>query len=246
MIPALENDKNSQRIRSGSLDYLAGEFAMGSLLFFSLLIQGFGQESQEEPKPAGEVGKGLAFSVKIGGKSAGWYRHEFTLKPDGSEELLVRGHWNFMLRPLNMRHEVFQREIWREGELQGLTSTVTNNGTRHQWGAKREGDVVKVRGENSTHTVKGPVWNDGGAVAPREEWSGKNITVLNAERGTPREAILTMVGEEDLKVGSKTLTARHWRIAGEAPLDCWFDTDGHLVRLSFRREGKLVEIDRER
>lgn len=219
---------------------------MGSLLFLSLVIQGFCQDSPEEPKPAGEVGKGHSFAVKIGGKSAGWYRHEFSLKPDGSEELLVRGHWNFMLRPLNMRHEVIQREIWREGELQGVNSTVTTNGARYQWEAKRDGGVVKVRGENRAFTVKGPIWNDGAAVAPREEWSGKSITVLNTDRGTAREAILTMVGEEDLKVGTKSLAARHWRIAGDAPMDCWFDGDGHLVRLSYRREGKLVEIDRER
>jgi len=52
---------------------------------------------------------------------------------------------------------------------------------------------------------------------------------------------LTRVGEEQVPVAGRTVTATRWRIEGDLELDIWYDAAGTWSRLRFERsDGSVI------
>jgi hypothetical protein len=69
-----------------------------------------------------------------------------------------------------------------------------------------------------------------------------SVSVLAPEAGTQSRMTLSMVGEEEVRIGTDLVRGRHYRLKGpEETREIWFDEQGRILRVAIPARGYLAE-----
>jgi hypothetical protein len=120
-------------------------------------------------------------------------------------------------------------EVWSDGKLLSVTSRTDDNGKKKILDVKRDGDLLKV-------DYNGKLRELPGESIPASFWHPntplQNL-FLDPVSGKPRRVSIANVGDEPIKMGSKTITAHHYSIKGDIKRELWYGSDGRLLKYSF-------------
>ena len=191
---------------------------------------GAGRAADALPDPLKLYGGEMVFSVWRSGSEIG--QHHVTFMRDNGT-LTVRSLFDIAVKLLGItvfRYKYQSQEIWRDGELAQLDSTIDDDGTPHSVQAKAEGGKLSVVGPEAPHE---PVTLP---ILPSTHWNAQVITasrVLNTLSGKVNQIKLVPVGVESVPVGSAQRQATHYRYTGDIQAESWYDSDGHWLKLRF-------------
>lgn len=181
------------------------------------------------------------FTVLKDGSPVGQHRFEFDrdggrVEIQEATEIEVR----FAMIPLyTFEHQA--SEIWEDGRAVRIDSTTNDNG-------EKLNITVRPDHQGYVRTVNGRVDKFGDSVRVLDFWD-KDILTHHEFFSTVEDKILKVsfkyVGPERIAVAGKSLAVEHYRMVGDEERDLWFDADGRLAKVEFRRHGSDIAYIRD-
>jgi hypothetical protein len=131
------------------------------------------------------------------------------------------------------------RERWRDGRLVAIETQTDEDGDKMFLRGQAAADGVAVEGSAGKRTFPAEVmttswWNPG--VLQRRE-------LLNTQDGAALPIAVTPRGPERVPTSVGEIAAERFDVAGEVPLELWFDADNVLARIRFRarKDGSVID-----
>jgi hypothetical protein len=186
------------------------------------------------PVPAGER---ISFQMRRKGDLIGSHMLSFAQQGD---QLVVSVAIDIVVRMLSIavyRYSHRATERWQAGRFMGIESRTDRDGTNLFVRAARTAEGMVVEGSSSGRYVA----PDG--VLPSTYWNKAVLTgrIINSEDGDLMNVPYTDLGPDKIAVASGAkVQATHYRLAGELPLDIWYDADGQWAGLVFSKGGTSV------
>jgi hypothetical protein len=190
------------------------------------------------PDPLKLYGGDIVFSVWRSGSEIGQHRVTFA-REDGA--LTVRSVLDLVVKLLGIpvyRYKYQSNEVWRDGTLTRLDSSIDDNGTPSKVEARQDDGKLTVAGSKGHETVTGP-------ILPSTHWNPQTIEadrLLNTLDGKIETVKLVPEGVESVPVGNGQVQATHYRYTGDIQAESWYDAAGHWVKLRFPgTDGTLID-----
>ena len=190
------------------------------------------------PDPLKLYGSNMGFAVWRNGSRIGEHTVNFQWQ-DGA--LVVRSLFDIAVKFVGITVYTYRytsEEIWRDGKLDALASTIDDNGTKSTVNAKEDGGKLVVTGPDAHEDIAG-------FILPSTHWNPMVISadrVLNTLSGKVNDIRLVPLGVESVPVGDKTLQATHYRYTGDITAESWYDAKGQWVKLRFPgKDGTLID-----
>lgn len=138
------------------------------------------------------------------------------------------------------RYTLNSREVWRNGVLQAITATGSDNGKANFVNAVRDGGGLRIQGSKFTGRVDGNPGSTSFFIADllqHRTWistqTGKPIRVAVANRGTTSFA---------LSGGAVPCTQYHVGGQLKVPVDAYYATNGDLLGYTFQIKGQRARV----
>jgi len=198
-----------------------------------------------------------AFQIYVNGEVVG--REEFSIRqigPSGQQRIILRGTVT-LNSPEGALNLVPAMDV--QGETLGVstyqikvsgkeTTDIFVNVSGNRYLAR----IVSSAGERLREFRAGPgsVLLDEGVVHHHhllnpflEDASSVSLTVLTPRAGQQTRMTLSLVGEEEIRVGGVLVSdARRFHLeGGDHPRDIWFDNQGRILRLEIPSRGLVAE-----
>lgn len=193
--------------------------------------------------PLSLYGDGLHFRVLRDGAPIGHHEVRFRTRQD---EVIADSRFEAEVKVLFFtayRYQYQSRDVWRDGCLISLKAETNDNGTRTKVEAELEGEGLRV-----TTLVGSKVVDPG--IYPTTHWNSGVLGsshVLNTITGKIANVDLIPMGEEQVTVEGRPVTARRFRYTGEIQSEVWYDADGRWVKMRFNaKDGSTIEYVCER
>lgn len=190
------------------------------------------------PDPLSLYGPEMVFSVWRSGSEIGQHRVLFTR--DGGA-LVVRSMLDLAVKMLGItvyRYKYAAQEIWRDGKLVQLDSSVNDNGTPAKIEAQAEADKIAVAGPQGKIVAEAP-------ILPSTHWDAQVIAadrVINTLDGKIDQVKLVPEGAESVATATAPIQATHYLWTGDIKAETWYDAAGHWVKLRFKgKDGTPIE-----
>jgi hypothetical protein len=179
----------------------------------------------------------LFASISVDGKKIGTVHFAVTSSDDGElEELRTRASYSVLgISVYSFSQDL--KELWKGGELQSVTGTTDDDGTKYEVDLKRTADGYE--GTLNDKPVKLPL-----EAFPASLWhyaitQQDLLFQLNDLR-------LTKVSVKESKVSQdrdgKTVELDRFDFTGEWSASIWFDEDQTFESTKYKSEGKTVKI----
>jgi hypothetical protein len=127
-------------------------------------------------------------------------------------------------------------ENWAGTQLSGLTCTTRKDGRNLTVNATSAGSGLNVRA--SGYNGAAPA-----TVIPSSWWNAaflRNGRVINSETGALETMRVTNLGADSVTIGSRTVSATKYRVAGSITANVWYDGNNRLVKIAFTARGRDV------
>jgi len=183
------------------------------------------------------AGNRIGFQMRRKGDLIGTHVLNFAVQGDG---LVVSVAIDIVVRLLGIavyRYSHRATETWVGGRLMAFASRTDRDGKDLWLRMQRGAEGLVVEGSSSGRYVA----PDG--VLPTTYWNKASLTgrLIDSEDGDLMNAPVSEVGMDAAPLASGgTLMARHYRLAGDLPLDLWYDQAGQWVGLVFSKGGVPV------
>ncbi len=186
-----------------------------------------------------------AFDIMRKGERIGYHVVQARETPAGlAVETRIELKVKFGPLPL-YRYRHVALEVWRDGELQSISSKTNDNGERAFLEARRENGVLIVDGA----AYNGPAPID---AMPASYWNRAVVsarTVLNTQNGEIITVETSRLGETAAPFGG---AGEQYRVVGTVALDVWYDGENWVgfdcvvdgEELTYRRVESLDERQR--
>ena len=189
---------------------------------------------------AGDAGE-YTFTVLKDGAPVGRHRFDFDREGDRVEiQEATEIEVSFATIPLyTFEHQA--REVWENGRALRIDSTTNDNGEKLKI-TVRPGDHGYIR------TVNGRVDKFDGSMRVLGFWNKeilKHHEFFSTVEDKTMQVSFQRIGWERITVAGKELDAEHYRMVGNEERDLWFDADGHLAKIEFRRHGADIAYVRD-
>ena len=145
---------------------------------------------------------------------------------------------------LDFRYHHTRTESWNEGKLEKLSADTDDDGAKHhvEVAADPGGTGFKV-------TTDGKALNVPADAFPLAQWNNAmlNHPVLIAVESDdqPYKVAFKDIGQESVTIGGQKIETEHYVMSGDVERDLWYDTDGVLAKVTFRRRGFGIAIVRD-
>lgn len=184
---------------------------------------------------AGDV---IAFNVLRQGQPFGTHTVRFDTAPDGALEARTIVELKAGLGPITLyNYELDATEIWKNGELVGITGKVNDDGNRGSVTATVKGGALAVDGTG----FKGTAPTD---AVPASHWNyiqTRAGRLVSTEDGEIINVETTRQGRENIEAGGETIAANKYRLDSDIDVDLWYDEAGRWVKLAFSVRGQQIE-----
>ncbi len=215
-----------------------------SMLF--LVLFGLSAHAQEPLShaphdPFALYGDTLQFDVYRKGTRIGQYQSKFSRRDNA---LVIESRMDLAVKVafiVAYRYHYTAVEMWSDGKLWAIDSSVNDDGTPKSVTARREGDIIKITG-GKKGPASAPV-----SIVPTTHWNPDQPLApltLDTLDGVVRHGPATKLGVEQVMAAGKSVEAEHYRYLGElSNTEVWY-ANGHWVRMQFtsRKDGSVVEF----
>ena len=133
------------------------------------------------------------------------------------------------------RYELQNREVWQDGRILTIDSTVNDDGEAAFCRVRRQGDGLMIEGSG----YSGPAPAD---AATTSYWSSdflKRSVWISTQSGQPLSVTTADQGTEVIETGAGPLACRRWRISGDMDLELWYDLAGDWAANAFDAGGEI-------
>lgn len=177
------------------------------------------------------------FNVYLDDKEIGY--HHFRVEDAGDQHLVATdAQFNVKFLFFNAyRYQHQNRELWRNGCLQGLESRTDDNGESFRVVAEKRNDafIVESRGQESSIT---------GCVKSFAYWDPSFLSadkLLNAQTGEHLDVTVQDLGPDQIEVRGNSVPANRYRlIARDMMIDLWYSPQRQWLALESRtNSGRL-------
>ena len=186
-----------------------------------------------------------AFDIMRNGERVGYHVVQARETPEGlAVETRIEIKVKFGPLPL-YRYRHVAIELWRDGEVQWISSRTNDNGERAFLEARRENGVLIVDGA----AFQGPAPTE---AMPASYWNRAVVsarTVLNTQNGEIINVETSALGAGAAPYGGE---GEHYQVVGTVALDVWYDGDDWIgfdcvvdgEELTYRRVDSIDERQR--
>lgn len=173
----------------------------------------------------------LIFSVMRKGDEIGTHVIKFDRSP---EKLHVTIQTNVVvtlpLIPIPVyKFEHDGEEFWSAQKLNHLISVTNDDGAAHKLDVNTSGETLSVVGD-------GIMMESLNTIIPASLWNKQIINsqkILNTLDGHEMAVSITDMGEEQIEASGETISAQHFKIAGDLNREVWYDVNERLVGVKF-------------
>jgi hypothetical protein len=144
---------------------------------------------------------------------------------------------------LDFKYHHTRTESWNGTALEKLSADTDDDGSKHH---------VEITAEE---TGGFKVTTDGKAVTvpadsfPVVQWNkamvGHPVLIPVESDDTPYKAAFKDAGAATLTIGGQQVQTEHYVLSGDIDRDLWYDADGVLAKVTFRRRGFNIAIVRD-
>ena len=134
------------------------------------------------------------------------------------------------------RHQ--SEELWRDGQLVGLSGTAHDDGKDYEMTARPTAEGLAVEGSKGNFVAPAD-------VLPLSYWhpdTVKRPTLLDASKGKLYHVAMAGGTTETLDTGTSRVLARRWESSGDLKATLWYDTLGAWVRTSLVKKGSVIDL----
>lgn len=185
--------------------------------------------------------KDLSFNVLRDGDKIG--THVFSISQNADQtRVKVRTRMKVKAAFITVfRYEHDRTEVWENGQLVSFDSVTHNDGDDLKLKVTRAGSALTVTDQDgrtkNIETSDLPVtfWNKG--IMDKER-------LFSALDGNFYKISTREVGESVISINGKKYQAVHYKMFGSLERDLWYDKNGQLLKIKFRRRGSDIEYVR--
>jgi hypothetical protein len=183
------------------------------------------------------------FNISVDGERCGTFRLTIASHADGRH--VVEGDASLELRYFlyTFRYTSKGVEVWQAGKLLQLDNAARYGGSKYQVNAKRQGPELLVQANGQKRKVPGDVWVTSYWREPETALVGRDIALLDADKGRTLSGKLLRVGKESVNLGGKKQQCTHYRLLGEVDVNLWYDAQSRLVRHQAVESGHNTQIE---
>lgn len=184
-------------------------------------------------------GEEIVFDVyrkdtKIGSHRVGFSQAESRLTVTATSQVRI----NFLFFTA-YRFDYNAREIWQDGRLVAMTSSVDDNGKKGQVEALGTEDGFRIQGPHGAVVLD--AW-----IFPTNHWNRAQVAapaILNSITGRPARVETRSLGFDAVATAGGTTQAERFEYTGELrDTHVWYDRGGRWVKMSFKaKDGSWIE-----
>lgn len=133
------------------------------------------------------------------------------------------------------RYELTNREVWRDGRILSIDSTVNDDGESGFCRVRRKDDGLRIEGS----AYSGPAPAD---AATTSYWSADFLTRgvwISTQSGEPLSVSAADQGIEVIESAAGPISCRRWAITGDLDLQLWYDAAGDWAANAFNAGGEI-------
>lgn len=174
------------------------------------------------------------FTITVDGKEAGRSQMTITRMDDGLTVMVGQASLRVsqLLFPFRQDHQV--TEWWKEGKLQALKSSLTENGKKQEVLITTEAGQMRLRANGQERTIKADVWTTTCWQLADPRFHNNAVPILDVVTGKESDGQLRFVKTDKVMVSGQEMECYHFRVTGGPyPADLWFDRYYRLVKQEF-------------
>src|SRR5579859_267633 len=145
---------------------------------------------------------------------------------------------------LDFKYHHTRTESWTGAQLEKLSADTDDDGTKHhvEIAAKENGPGFTVNTDGKAVTVPDDAF-------PVAQWNhamvGHPVLISVENDDKPYKAAFKDIGPDSLTIGGEKVATEHFTLSGDLERELWYDTDGVLAKVTFRRRGFGIAIVRD-
>jgi hypothetical protein len=191
---------------------------------------------------AAESARTISYTILKEGEPIG--KEVYDISQDGdriSVKLAVESKVRILFLDFRYRHN--RTELWDGERLLKLSADTDDDGARHHVEAASDGKGgVSLASDGKTIAVSADAF-------PLAMWRrnivGHNTLFAVESDDSPYRVAFKDVGPETVSIGERKIECEHYAMTGDVDRDLWYDADGMLAKVNFRRRGFGISIVRD-
>ncbi|MFL5240751.1 MAG: DUF6134 family protein [Gemmataceae bacterium] len=182
------------------------------------------------------------FAVTIDGKAAGFNTMTISTDKLGRQIMSSQAKININYLLASYKYSYFGTEVWKDGRLQGFSSTSDDDGKRFTVTIVPDKNGLRVTFNKKERTTGPDVWLTTYWRLPDPKLLAKDgkVELVDADTGKQLAAKLQTVPGGKVAVAGKTCA--RYRLTGEVKADLWYDEQNRLARQEFDEDGHHVVL----
>ena len=183
------------------------------------------------------------FSVTVDGKAAGNYHMVIQRRDDGSFVMGAQADVTLKYVVISYNYKYRGTEVWKDGRLLQLDSATDDDGKKYTVNAVAEGNGLRVKANGYERLAKADVWLSTYWKLPDAKYRNAAVPLIDADTGRDLNATLQLVGNEQIKVAGQSVSAAHYRLAGDVKVDLWYDAQERMLRQDSLEDGHRTVLE---
>lgn len=184
----------------------------------------------------------LTYSILKEGEKIG--QETYVLQRDGDHvalQLTVESKVHILFLDFTYHHH--RSENWTGEHLDSLIADTDDDGTKHHVEAStNEAGAIRLVSDGKTLSLPA----DGFPLSMWQKAVLGHTTLFAVESDdSPYHVSIKDAGPETLTIGGGKIACEHYAMTGDVDRELWYDADGILAKVSFRRRGFGISIVRD-
>jgi hypothetical protein len=183
------------------------------------------------------------FNVLVGGKAVG--EVHMTIHRQDNGQIQMRCDTDVKVNAVVRTYKYSYRgeEIWKDNRLVRFASSTDDNGKRYVITASTEGNALRLRVNTLERLIRPDVWLTSYWCLPDAKLRNNVVPIIDADNGRDLDSRLQFVAAEQRSIAGQVVNVHHWRLAGKANVDLWYDGSERLVRQEWVEQGHRTVLD---
>jgi Family of unknown function (DUF6134) len=136
-------------------------------------------------------------------------------------------------------------ELWNNGRIVAVDNTADYNGTQYVVKGTPVPRGMQITTNGIATLVSPEIWDTSYLILPDRfvNIDTTAVVLFDSDKGKCQIGKIQYVGEETLTVGEGRTNCSHYKIAGDAHVDVWYDASRRLVREESQESGHKVRFE---
>jgi hypothetical protein len=136
-------------------------------------------------------------------------------------------------------------ELWNNGRIVAVENTADYNGTQYVVKGTPAPRGLRITTNGVDTLVSPDIWDTSYLILPERfvNTDAATVVLFDSDKGKCQVGKIQYIGEETLTVGEGRTNCSHYKIAGDAHVDVWYDASRRLVREESQESGHKVRFE---